>query len=227
MIKLERSKLDLWNDANVRETVAHPEINQILKARFLTFIDFLSVSLLVILTVYLDCIVYADSLSESSLTELSQQILAGVAAYSFLGAAFKQYPFNRAKFLFGCFYAVIFVREMDHWLDFVVHGFWAFPALLIAGIGLYVFFSKMSVSHSQLLSLLTNKHFGLLILGTTLLVVFSRLVGMGDFWKAVMDDNYVRIVKQIAEEGTELLAYYLIALASVKICKPTTSPSLY
>ncbi len=56
----------------------------------------------------------------------------------------------------------------------------------------------------------------LLVTGVMLLLVFSRLFGMGSFWHNVMGDDYVRAVKNIAEEGTELLAYCLIAFASLK-----------
>lgn len=56
----------------------------------------------------------------------------------------------------------------------------------------------------------------LLITGVMLLLVFSRLFGMGSFWHNIMGADYVREVKIIAEEGTELLAYCLIAFASVK-----------
>jgi len=47
-------------------------------------------------------------------------------------------------------------------------------------------------------------------------LVFSRLYGMGSFWQHVMGEHYVRDVKNISEEGIELLCYSLIALSAVR-----------
>ncbi|WP_299018141.1 hypothetical protein [uncultured Photobacterium sp.] len=33
---------------------------------------------------------------------------------------------------------------------------------------------------------------------------------MGNIWQTVMHDNYIRAVKNLAEEGMELLAYSLV-----------------
>ena len=49
-----------------------------------------------------------------------------------------------------------------------------------------------------------------------LLLVFSRLYGMGSFWQHVMGEHSVRDVKNISEEGIELLCYSLIALSAVR-----------
>lgn len=38
---------------------------------------------------------------------------------------------------------------------------------------------------------------------------------MGSFWHQVMGDDYIRIVKNIAEEGTEILGYTIIFYTSV------------
>ncbi|MDX1556111.1 MAG: hypothetical protein R3212_08800, partial [Xanthomonadales bacterium] len=49
------------------------------------------------------------------------------------------------------------------------------------------------------------------------LLVFSRLFGRASFWQSVMGEDYLRVVKNIAEEGTELLGYGLIAIAAVEL----------
>lgn len=61
------------------------------------------------------------------------------------------------------------------------------------------------------------KEFDILVLGMAMLLVFSRLYGMGDFWKEVMDENYIRIIKNISEEAIELLSYLIIAISGSKI----------
>jgi hypothetical protein len=48
-----------------------------------------------------------------------------------------------------------------------------------------------------------------------LLLVFSRLFGEANFWKLVMQDGYMRVVKNTVEEGIELLCYALMAISAV------------
>ncbi|MCG7587258.1 hypothetical protein MHN01_16625, partial [Photobacterium sp. OFAV2-7] len=52
------------------------------------------------------------------------------------------------------------------------------------------------------------------------LFVFARIYGMGDLWQGAMQENYLRSVKNLAEEGVELLAYSLIVFAAAWYCLP-------
>lgn len=56
----------------------------------------------------------------------------------------------------------------------------------------------------------------MLITAVVLLLVFSRLYGMGSFWHSVMEEHYLREVKNLSEEAIELLCYSLISLSAVK-----------
>ncbi len=47
------------------------------------------------------------------------------------------------------------------------------------------------------------------------LLVFSRLFGMGEMWQGLMQENYMRGVKNTAEEGVELLSYSLIVFSAI------------
>ena len=49
-----------------------------------------------------------------------------------------------------------------------------------------------------------------------IVLVFSRLFGMHQLWQHLMLDGYNRVVKNIAEEGTELLGYSICWLASTR-----------
>ncbi|MCT7641747.1 hypothetical protein N5U03_08005 [Aliarcobacter butzleri] len=62
-------------------------------------------------------------------------------------------------------------------------------------------------------------HMKLMIFSVMFLFVFSRLFGMGSFWRQVMKDNFVYEVKAMIEEGTELLAYGLILYSAYLIYK--------
>ena len=52
--------------------------------------------------------------------------------------------------------------------------------------------------------------------GVMVVLVFSRAFGMGKLWKLVMGDNFNRLVKNVAEEGTELFGYSIIFLAAIE-----------
>jgi hypothetical protein len=55
-----------------------------------------------------------------------------------------------------------------------------------------------------------------------LLMIFSRLFGMGDLWEHLLQGGYARAAKNTAEEGIELVSYTLIACASVWYCLSLT-----
>ncbi|MGN2613391.1 hypothetical protein ACTFQ6_16755 [Aliivibrio fischeri] len=46
-------------------------------------------------------------------------------------------------------------------------------------------------------------------------LVFSRLVGMNHLWQILLQGDYIRTVKNLAEEGTELLGYSLLAYSAL------------
>lgn len=56
----------------------------------------------------------------------------------------------------------------------------------------------------------------MLATGLLIVLVFSRLFGMNALWENLMLDGYNRVVKNMAEEGCELLGYSLCTLASVR-----------
>ncbi|MDF5473975.1 NAD(P)-dependent oxidoreductase, partial [Vibrio parahaemolyticus] len=60
---------------------------------------------------------------------------------------------------------------------------------------------------NEMARILQVPHMKLLIGAVVLLLVFSRLYGMGSFWQQVMNESYIRDVKNISEEGMELLCY--------------------
>ncbi|MGP8308889.1 hypothetical protein [Vibrio sp. YIC-376] len=46
---------------------------------------------------------------------------------------------------------------------------------------------------------------------------------MGSFWRSVLDASYIREVKNISEEGIELLCYSLIALSAFRTRREITA----
>ena len=55
----------------------------------------------------------------------------------------------------------------------------------------------------------------LLLAVTVLLVIYSRLIGMGALWESLLSDGYLRTAKNFVEEGSELMAYGVITVAAL------------
>ncbi|WP_231472338.1 hypothetical protein [Pseudoxanthomonas suwonensis] len=52
-------------------------------------------------------------------------------------------------------------------------------------------------------------------IGLVLLLIYSRLFGMTALWEGLLADSYVRVVKNAAEECTELLGYTLVMASAL------------
>lgn len=55
----------------------------------------------------------------------------------------------------------------------------------------------------------------IMTIGLALLLAYSRLIGMGALWQGLLEDGYVRVVKNAVEESAEVLGYALILVASI------------
>ena len=64
--------------------------------------------------------------------------------------------------------------------------------------------------------LLQHRSWPVMASGFLVVLVFSRLFGIHALWQHLMLGDYNRVVKNMAEEGTELLGYSLCWLASVR-----------
>lgn len=168
----------------------------------------LVVSLITNLTLRLD--VAFDSIrSEFSFTENTQLLFIALTIYTFFRFAHENPALRHAAALIIGFFCVLFIRECDGYLDYVYHGFWLVPALTATAIALFFGLRDWKSCIRESAKILASP--GLLVIsGTVLLLVYSRLFGMGAFWQQVMGDIYLREVKVVAEEGSELLAYGLI-----------------
>ena len=190
--------------------------SQVIYKRCQTALVVLAIGIMVNLAIRIDFVFLNGSIGENSVTEMLQQLLLVLSSGAFTFLAKKRPEVKHAAMLISAFFAVMFIRELDHWFDMIVHGAWVVPALLVAGSAIFFAIKNGKRTIDQLALILASPHMNLLVTGVMLLLVFSRLFGMGSFWHGVMEEHYIRNVKTIAEEGTELLAYSLIAFASLK-----------
>lgn len=146
-----------------------------------------------------------------------------IVAFLWLGRTRQAYlPF---ALIAAGFFLGLCIRELDEFFDQIVHGFWKVPVLfLLAIMGVY-FYRNVQPVLRGLADFIAKRHFGTVAVGMVLLLVFSRLFGMKELWQMAMEDNYQRVVKNLAEEGLELMAYTIIAFGNVMVCRGlATSP---
>lgn len=183
-----------------------------------TVLEFVLLCLLlaaVPLVVYLDTSVIGQEMSEESLTELLHNFGAFVAMVCFYRGA-QTHPDKRAFLVMGgTLFAILSIRELDFLFDYIVHGFWLYPALAVLALGIVIALRNKGTLIAPMLQYLTGREATFVYLGFALLIIFTRLFGTGDLWEGVMKESYQPSVKAAIQEGLELLSYMLIAYGSV------------
>jgi hypothetical protein len=180
-------------------------------------LPFIIISLLsagVITTINIDFFVLKNNLSEQSLTEFFQQLLLLVSAAIFIWSAGKRKESRTLFILIAGFFSCMFLRELDHYFDMIVHGFWLYPTVLLASLVItYAVKHSDNVVSSVREFSQTKAYFNILI-GLVIIMIFSRLFGSGTLWKEVMNDDYHHVYKTIIQEGLELFGYVFLFIGS-------------
>ncbi|MUI53040.1 hypothetical protein [Aliivibrio fischeri] len=184
--------------------------------KFINFFFLLVLVSMPVLVIRYDVLVLQNTISEQSATEYVEQLLLLASVLSFAYIGWDNAAYRRASFLIAAFFSCMLIREFDAFFDnLVYHGFWAVPAITVALIAIGYGLTDRNNVLLGLSKMMKQSHFPVLCLGLAILLVFSRLFGMGDMWQQVMGDGYLRVVKNMVEEGSELLGYTVIFYASI------------
>jgi MFS superfamily sulfate permease-like transporter len=156
--------------------------------------------------------------TELGFTEFTQTLVLATccAMLVYIRQVLKVWP--TVTLLLLTFLAASLVREQDHFLDsYVAHNTWkALVALII--IPTLVWVVKQRHRFLDEFAYYSNTFsFGLFTAGVLTTYIFSRLYGRQEFWQTILDDNYVRNFKNIAEEVVELLGYSLMLIATLEL----------
>jgi hypothetical protein len=176
---------------------------------------FALVAALPVLLLYIDIHWLKDGVGEWSVVELTQLgfLLASVLAFARLA---RHRPEDRAAaWLVAGLFASMLVRELDALWDLLFHGCWQLLVALIAASASINAWRDRERTLPAMVRLLSTRAGTVMTVGLVLLVVYSRLFGLTVIWQGLLSDGYVRVVKNAAEEGTELLAYTFILGASL------------
>ena len=171
---------------------------------------------LMILPIYIDVAWMNDALHETSFTETTQEIMLAVIAALFFIAAQRRPAQRGALTLVAGFYSCMPIRELDFVFDAIQHGSWIWFALAVTAGCLAVALRTPKKTLHALARLLQHRSWPVMASGFLVVLVFSRLFGIHALWQHLMLGDYNRVVKNMAEEGTELLGYGLCWLASVR-----------
>ena len=156
--------------------------------------------------------------SERGVTELAQTSLLALATLLLLYVRVGLRVMPQVSLLLLAFVASSLIREQDALLDArVFDGAWQLLVALIILPTLFNVIRRRRAFVEQFAAYANSLSFGLFAAGFLTTYVFSRLYGRQDFWRAVLQENYVRDFKSAAEEVVELFGYALILIAMVEL----------
>lgn len=180
------------------------------------FFILIFLALLPVISIYTDVVVLKNNVGEISVTEITQETLLLASALFFGYAAIKKPNMRGFLVLVAGFFGALFIREMDAFLDNIWHGFWFWPALLVALVSIfYARFLAKSTTLKPLTDFINTKPYIFILIGLIILLVFSRTFGSGSLlWHAVLAENSSR-VKTVVQEGLEVLGYAFIFYGSL------------
>ncbi|OLO07491.1 hypothetical protein BTW08_12020 [Salinicola sp. MH3R3-1] len=185
--------------------------------RAVVYILFLAALLQMVLTVDVRHI-GAPNFSETSLTEITQSVLLLLCTTSMLIIRQHFKVLRTLSLLLSAFFAMSLVRENDLWLDnYVFDGAWECLVTLIALPTLAVVIRGRRQFLEEFTQMANSLGFGLFAAGFLVTYVCSRLYGRSELWHALMGEHYLRIIKDAAEEITELTGYSLLLFASLEL----------
>ncbi len=165
--------------------------------------------------VLMDTVIIGHGIGETSITELMQATLILLSALIFAVSAWQHPQARGCLVLVAGFFGCMFIRECDYFLDKIAHGFWFYPALLLAcGAIAYALHYRHTIV-SPMAAYIDEKYHTYITIGLLILLVYSRLLGTGILWREVMNEDYQSLYKSVVQEGLELLGYVLIAYGSV------------
>ena len=153
---------------------------------------------------------------EYSYTEWGQVIFLIMIISMFIWSAKLDKNNQAASIVVAGFFTMALIREFDMHLDFVFDGLWQILALLTLLITLWLVYKRKAFFRDSINYFFRTTAFGFITAGFLTTFVFSRLYGRKEFWRQVMEDGYMRTVKNASEESIELLGYTIIFFGAIE-----------
>ena len=163
---------------------------------------------------HLDTLWLGNQVGEWSLVEVVAELFLASAILGFVRLA-RLSPEDRGfAVLAAAFLGCMLVRELDAMLDLVFDGLWQVLVTVIAVSALTWAWRNRADAIASTRRFVPTRQASTLAVGMAVVLVFSRLFGMGDIWGQFIDLDAARVVKNAIEECTELLGYSLVLVGS-------------
>ena len=173
------------------------------------------------LFVRIDAVVIAHGVPDFSVTESTQEVLIFISALLFGLCAVRNSDLKGFCVLSSGFLGCMLVRELDFLLDYIWHGFWFWPAMIIAISSIaYAVTTSRKTLLTEISSFIGTKPYFYISLGIIIVVFFSRIFGSGNLlWSDLLKANYTHEFKSALQEGLELFGYLFIFYGSLLYAK--------
>jgi hypothetical protein len=158
----------------------------------------------------------AHKYGEYSYTEWSQVVMLIMIIGLFFWSTKLDKDKQAASIAVAGFFTMSLIREFDMYLDLVFDGLWQIIALVTLLITILLVYRQKAFFKASVIYFFNTTAFGFIAAGFLTTFVFSRLYGRGTFWKQVMEDGYMRTVKNASEESIELLGYAIIFFGAIE-----------
>ena len=159
-----------------------------------------------------------DKFRESSWTETLQQTFVLITSMLFVIIALTNKYHKGLAFSGAALFIMAFFREFNNYLgEGIFTGGWQTYTIISGGALFFIAFKHRIGFFKSFDKMFNHSSFGILVSGFLITFFFSRLYGRTVFWKALMEDQYFRSVKNASEEGIELLGYSLILIGTIEL----------
>lgn len=157
-----------------------------------------------------------NQFTESSFAEISQTVMLLVSLI-FLWKIRAMGVYRHGVVLMFAFLLASLIREQDSMLDEVFDDLWQWLVALVLVPALVFLVRYRLRVLDECYRYMQQMSFGLFLGGFVTVYVFSRLMGRGIFWEAILKAQYIYEIKSTVEEGIETLGYALMLLAIVEL----------
>jgi len=154
--------------------------------------------------------------AESGPVEYVQQLLCATAVLLFARSAVRRPELADALVIAAYGAALGVVRESDALLDHIAYkGAYKVPAALLGTLALRRIWQSRERLTMQLRLFAAQPSFVITAVGVLVVLVYAQIVGQKSVWMTVMGADYMRPVKDAAEELEELLGYILVCVGAL------------
>lgn len=160
--------------------------------------------------------------SEFGYTEPGQSLLLAAAIVLLVARLRAVEEFRQLAVCMALLFSILLIRENDQLLEvFLPHGIWKYFAAIPLVLGAGYFWKHRAAVSAQVAEYARTASFGVM-LSAFVVLAFSRIFGRTGYWEVVMAADYIRVVKNAAQEGTEFLGLGLLLIGVIEMtCFPT------